>query len=113
MKISKLFPLPEKKVHFKLSSFQLVPKRTGCYVLTTFENEILYIGLTGNLFDRFQQHLQNPEKTTATIQGRAVWFYFTFYDPINLPKLERSWLNQFLALHGEMPVLNKVSSPVS
>ena len=113
MKIEQLNPLPTVKVQFKLSSFKQVPKETGCYILTTFENEILYIGLSVNLFERFQQHLNNPEKTNSTNNGKAIWFYFTIYDSINLPKLERTWINQFVAIHGKLPLLNKINSPVS
>lgn len=113
MKLEKLIPLPKDKVLFELSSFKSVPKVTGCYVLTTFDNDILYVGLSDNLFDRFQQHLDNPEKTNPTKEGKAIWFYFTIYDPKNLPKLERTWINQFAAIHGRLPILNKVNSPVS
>lgn len=113
MKVAELVPEPKDKVQFKLASFKSVPKDAGCYVLATFDNEILYLGLSDNLFDRFQQHLDNPEKTNPTKSGRAVWFYFTVYDKNNLPKLERTWINQFLAMHGQLPILNKVNSPIS
>lgn len=113
MKVEELFPLPKDKVFFKLSSFKSVPKETGCYVLTTFDNDILYIGLSENLNGRFKQHLDNPEKTNPTEEGKVIWFYFTTYDPKNLPKLERTWINQFVTLHGRLPILNKVNSPVS
>jgi excinuclease UvrABC nuclease subunit len=113
MKIKKLFPQPTDRVHFKLASFKLVPKQTGCYVLTTFDDDILYIGKSGKLNGRFKQHLDNPEKTNPTKEGKVIWFYFTMYDPKNLPKLERTWINQFEAMHGRLPMLNKINSPVS
>ena len=112
MKIAELIPLPEDRVHFKLASFRSIPKETGCYLLTTFDNDILYIGLSNNLFDRFQKHLDSPDKRNPTKEGRAIWFYFTIYDPKNLPKLERTWLNQFTSKHGIRPILNKIDSPV-
>lgn len=112
MKIEELIPLPEDKVHFKLTSFKRVPKKSGCYVLTAFDRAILYVGLSDNLFNRFQQHLDNPDKTNPTEEGKAIWFYFTIYDPKNLPKLERTWLNQFASKHGRRPILNKVDSHV-
>lgn len=112
MKINELIPLPKDKVHFKRASFKSVPNETGCYVLTTFDNDILYIGLSDNLFVRFQQHLDNSEKTNPTQEGKAIWFYFAIYDPKNLPKLERTWLNQFTCMHGRRPILNKVDSPI-
>jgi excinuclease UvrABC nuclease subunit len=112
MKITELNPQPKDKVHFKLASFKSVPKEAGCYVLATFDNDILYIGLSDNLFVRFQQHLDNSEKITPTTDGKAVWFYFVIYTAINLPKLERTWLNQFEGIHGQLPILNKVNSPI-
>ena len=113
MRIEELTPLPKEKVHSKLSSFKAVPREAGCYVITSFDNTILYIGLSDNLFTRFQQHLDNPEKTNLTKEGKAIWFYFLIYDAKNLPKLERTWINQFMDTHGRLPVLNKISSPVS
>lgn len=112
MKIKELIPLPKSKVHFNLESFKRVPKESGCYVLTTFDEVILYVGLSDNLFNRFQQHLDNPDKVNPTKEGKAIWFYFTIYDPKNLPQLERTWLNQFTSKHGIRPILNKVDSPV-
>jgi len=112
MKIEELLPKPDNKVHFKLSFYKNVPKISGCYILTTLENDILYIGLSDNLHNRFQQHLDNPEKTQPTPVGKATWFFYLEYDINNLPKLERTWLNQFEAISGELPLLNKVNSPV-
>lgn len=113
MKIDELTPKPTDKVQFKLASYKAVPQENGCYVLTTFDNDILYIGLAKNLNNRFKQHLDNPEKTNPNLEGKVIWFHFTTFDPKNLPKLERTWLNQFSNKHGRLPTLNKVNSPVS
>jgi len=113
MKIEQLSPKPNDKVQFKLSSYKSVPKTSGCYILATFENDILYVGLSDNLYNRFQQHLDNPEKTKPTSTGKAIWFFYIEYDITNLPKLERTWLNQFEVIEGKLPVLNKVSSPIA
>ena len=113
MKIDELIPPPKDKVYFKLSSFKFIPKEAGCYVLTTFDNHILYIGLSDNLFERFQQHLGNSEKTNPTKEGKAIWFYYLRYDSRNLEKLERSWIIQYENIHGRLPILNDVSSPIS
>lgn len=113
MKLQELKPSPTDKVQFKLASFKLVPKVDGCYIITTFDNDILYIGLSNNLHNRFKQHLDNPEKTKPTAEGKAIWFYFTTYDKKNLPQLERTWLNQYNLVQGRRPILNKVDSPIS
>lgn len=113
MTTEELIPKPTDKVLFKLAAHKVVPQENGCYVLTTFENDILYIGLATNLNNRFKQHLDNSEKTKPTLEGKAIWFHFTTFDLKNLPKLERTWLNQFSDKHGRLPILNKVNSPVS
>ena len=112
MKIEELVPLPISKIKFTLSSFKLVPKDAGCYVLSTFENDILYIGQAINIYARFIQHLDNAEKTKPTEEGRAVWFYYLKYNDKNLSALERSWLNQFSGKHGRRPILNRVDAPI-
>jgi predicted GIY-YIG superfamily endonuclease len=112
MKIDELSPMPPYKVQFKLAFYKAVPPENGCYVLTTFENDIIYIGLAENLNKRFRQHLDNPEKTNPTVEGKVIWFYFKTFDSKNLPKLERTWLNQFSNKHVRLPILNKVNSPV-
>ena len=112
MKVEEIIPLPEDRVRFDIAHFKTVPKEAGCYLLTTFEGNILYIGLAKNLFKRFQNHLANPDKTKPTKEGKAFWFYFKIYDPKNLPKLERTWLNHFESIHGILPIRNKIKSPV-
>lgn len=113
MNVNELTPSPKEKVPFKLTFFKSVPKDSGCYILTTFQNDILYIGLATNLNNRFKQHLENPDKKNPTSDGKATWFYFTTFDSKNLPKLERTWLNEFTNVHGKLPVLNKVNSPIN
>jgi len=113
MIVHDLYPKPLAKAQFKLLYYKEVPKYAGCYVLTTFDDEIIYIGLAVNLYNRFKQHLDNPEKVSPNTFGKAVWFYYQAYDSSNLPKLERSWLNQYLNIHGKLPSLNKVFSPIN
>jgi excinuclease UvrABC nuclease subunit len=113
MTIQNLDPLPKEKVLFKFASFKSVPQESGCYVLTTFEDDILYIGLSDNLFDRFQKHLASPLKTNPTVKGKAVWFYFMKCRKTEINRLERTWINHYTAMLGHLPILNKINSPVS
>jgi len=113
MTVKELIPTPKDKVHFQLASYKFIPKKSGCYILTTFDNDILYIGLSTNLYDRFQQHLCDSEKTKHTKDGKAFWFYYMEYDLKKLQQLERTWINHFKAMHGRFPILNKVNSPLS
>jgi excinuclease UvrABC nuclease subunit len=113
MNVKDLTPNTISRSRFDLSAFKQVPSEAGCYILSTFTGDILYIGLATNLNTRFLQHLNNPEKTSATIEGKAIWFYYLLFNANNLPQLERTWLNQFAAKHGKRPLLNKKDSPVS
>lgn len=111
MTIDKLVPLPTERATFKHSSLRFVPKVAGCYVLTTFDNVVLYIGQAASIRRRMNDHLNDPRKTELTPHGRAFFFYWLEYNDVG--KLERTWLN----IHGEYepryPILNSVNSPVS
>jgi excinuclease UvrABC nuclease subunit len=111
MKIKELIPCPVLCESFKRNRERFIPELSGCYALATFENVVLYIGLTKNLRRRMNEHLDSEEKTTLTINGRAVFFYWLEVKEIN--KVERTWLNTHLQHEGVLPVLNKVYSPIS
>lgn len=80
-------------------------------MLTTFSKTVLYIGLTNNLRRRMNEHLDNPEKTCETKNGRAVYFFWIESDEVN--KIERAWMNIHNLIEGALPLLNKVYSPTS
>jgi hypothetical protein len=113
VKFDQLIPCPENKSPFKYSAYKYIPKIAGCYILASSSNDILYIGLSMNLYNRFQQHLGSPDKLHITEHGKAVWFYFLPYDASELQRLERTWLNQYEALHGNKPIFNKINSPLA
>ena len=113
MNVNELIPKPAFKVQFKLSNYIFIPKEAGCYILATFDNDIIYVGASDSLFYRFQQHLNNAEKANPNHEGKAIWFYYKSYDSVNLPTLERTWINQFVMNHGKFPMLNKINSPVN
>lgn len=96
---------------FNLYCYNTIPKIVGCYILASINREILYIGQTNNLFRRFQEHLSSPQKTRCTAYGRVIWFYYFGCKEQELDRLERSWLNQYLEHHGDLPVFNKVHAP--
>ena len=115
MNVANLHPPPQEKVPFQLSAlsaYPQVPEDSGCYVLTSFEGRILYIGQSKNLRRRFEKHLDNPVKTQATLQGRAVWFHWLLHDELHLNALERGWGNEHAAVEGHLPILNDISPPV-
>jgi excinuclease UvrABC nuclease subunit len=113
MKVQSLTPKPDKKIEFSFRKYKFVPAVSGCYVLTNFFDDILYIGLTVDLKRRIQEHLSSKEKTQATIDGKAYWFHFVEApNEMKLQSIERGWLNQYELSHGELPKLNRAHSPV-
>ena len=112
MKIGELNPLPGNKVQFGIKCKKLVPVSRGCYVLTTFDGTILYVGLAGSLASRFVQHCDTKEKCEPTLDGKAFWFYYLSAESNELSRIERTWIQQHFALHGRRPILNKIDSPM-
>lgn len=111
MKVDKLSPPVEASDAFRKSRERFIPSKAGCYVLTTFDGEVLYIGLAAHLRRRIAQHLDNPSKTASTANGRAVIVHWRYAD--RLEQLERTWLLIHEQHEGRLPVLNRVHSPVS
>ena len=112
MKVHELNPQPVKNILFQRDQYLLIPKLSGCYVLVNTDNDILYIGQAVNFNQRFQQHLDNPEKTSPTRIGIAWKFYFLEYDIKKLSFLENTWLQEFQQKEGHLPILNKVQAPI-
>lgn len=111
MKVAELKPQPSKFEVFKRDRKIFTPEKSGCYVLTNFSKDIIYIGLTKNLQRRMNEHLDNPEKTSETKIGRPTFFFWL--ETTELNKLERTWLNIYIQNEGVLPELNKVYSPIS
>ena len=111
MKLVLLVPNPPVSESFSRNRERFIPTKPGCYVLTTFEQEVLYIGLTRNLRRRINEHLSNAAKTALTAQGRAVLVHWIETTEMN--KVERTWLNIHLVNEGRLPILNSVYSPTS
>lgn len=113
MNIAQLSPAPARHETFKRNRHRFVPAGPGCYVLTTFSCEVLYIGLSVNLRRRLNDHLDNPEKTAETCIGRAVLFHWLEVEGRELNKIERTWLNTHIQHEGKIPILNKIFSPTT
>ena len=106
---SGLIPQPSHREAFRRNRERFVPKKSGCYVLTTFSNVILYIGLAVNLRRRMNDHLDDPQKTAETSLGRAVLFHWIESPDTN--QVERTWMNIHNEHEGSLPLLNKLYSP--
>lgn len=109
MNVDKLIPATSQWEPFTLSKSKFIPNVAGCYVLTSFEEIVLYVGLATDLRRRFIQHLGNPEKKGVSGGGRATKFHWVETSDIN--RVERTWLNIHVHHEGRYPTLNKVYSP--
>lgn len=113
MKVQDLIPCPTQSETFKRHRQGYIPSTSGCYVLTNFLRDILYVGLTVNLRRRMNEHLDSPEKTEETRAGRAVLFFWIEVSEKEMNMVERTWMNTHIQQEGAIPVLNKMYSPVS
>ncbi len=111
MKVENLKPMPDRRESFRRDRQRFVPEQSGCYVLATFQGDILYVGLAKDLKRRFGDHLDDPKKTSKTENGRVVLFHWFECD--ELEKVERTWQNECELEDGVLPILNRVKSPVS
>ncbi len=109
MNLAELVPAPTQRDAFRRHRERFVPKLPGCYMLTTFAGDIMYVGLAKNLRRRFNQHLDSEQKTAVTDLGRAIFFWWLETGDIN--KIERTWMNIHIQHEGTLPLLNKVYSP--
>lgn len=111
MKLELLTPQPSGSESFRRSRERFIPEKPGCYALTTFELEVLYLGLTVNLRRRVKEHLDSVEKTRLTPKGRAVLVHWL--DTAEINKVERTWMNIHQIAEGRLPTLNSVYSPTT
>ena len=57
------------------------------------------------------EHLDDPQKTSPTSEGRTIFFHWIECE--NIDQVERGWLNWCEIIDGKKPVLNFASSPVA
>ncbi len=107
MNVNALIHAPVNNEPFQLNRNMYVPDQPGCYILTTFNGDILYIGRSDNLRRRMKEHLDDKGKTSLTADGRASTFYWL--DGIEFPEeIEAGWVNSFQSAEGRLPIMNKI-----
>jgi hypothetical protein len=109
MKIAQLLPMPKQFETFRRDRLRYIPQVGGCYALTTFSHDVLYVGLAIDLQRRMSEHLDTPLKRAPTRHGRAIFFFWL--QTADLNRVERTWMNTYLQAEGRLPPLNKMYSP--
>jgi hypothetical protein len=112
LKVGDLKPSLSERVLFSWSHHKQVPAKSGCYVLTNFTGDVLYVGLAStSIRDRMGVHLETVEKRSVGPSGAAYWFHYLLFDRQKLPQIEQGWINQAILATGARPPLNKIDSP--
>lgn len=96
-----------KRVPFKLSEAIKVHASSGCYVLSSFSDEVIYIGQSVNLFRRMQEHLNNPRMTAMTRLGFVSWFCYELWGQDKIVDIESDMLFDYQQIEGCLPPLNR------
>ena len=109
MNVDKLVPTPSRNEVFRRNRERFISAGSGCYVLTNFSQEVMYVGLAKNIRKRFTQHLDSPHKIAVTKMGKAIFFFWLETPDTN--KVERTWMNIHVLNEGILPILNGVYSP--
>lgn len=111
--VTELRPQPSLRVKFAWTHFNQVPAESGCYVLTNFSGNVLYVGqATSSIRDRFCAHLESSEKRTQGPLGVPFWCYFLPWDGKKVSVVEQGWINQSILGTGKRPPLNKIDAPL-
>ena len=70
-------------------------------------NDIIYIGQSVNLRQRFEQHLDDARMTGQTAHGLGHWFYFLAVPQLDLNATEMRLLSLYKFRSGSLPPLNR------
>ena len=109
MKVEQLVPACNGKARFEYIQIGALPERPGCYVLTSFEGDILYIGQSKNVARRVGEHFNN----WSARRNSPFWvFYLLVHDSHELDALERGWVNEYQLREGALPQFNSISPPL-
>lgn len=96
------------KLAFELRFSKFAPESSGCYILASIYDDVLYIGQTENLSRRMEEHWKDPRMTQPTQLGLSFWFYYQDVPIEELRFTERSLLAQHVFGHGRLPPFNRI-----
>ena len=85
-----------------------MPEEPGCYAIANLSRDVLYIGQTGSLHRRMQEHCIDERMTGPTAGGLANWFYFSIYAVEEIDRIETELLFNFKLVEGTLPLLNRI-----
>lgn len=104
MKVNELVPHLAASVSFDHNGASGVPAASGCYALVSASGNVLYLGQSGNMRERFGDHVNDPDKRRSTPDGRATRFHYKAL--ADRQRTEESLLAQFRARERRLPYLH-------
>jgi len=96
--------LLEDKLHLWLESSRFVKAKPGVYVLYDKKNEVIYIGETNNIQERFTKYLDTNFKDDICKQ-KTVAYQREFLD--NPKERQNQLLEEFKNRFGKLPLCNE------
>ncbi|MYD53444.1 MAG: hypothetical protein F4W96_03950 [Chloroflexi bacterium] len=112
IRASALAPQPTQRIPFQRRHLARVPANSGCYVLSTFDETVVYIGKAQDLRRRVGTHLGDRSKREVSDRGVAVWLDFRLTAVAELGQLESAWVEQYkLEEGGRLPPFNEINPP--
>ena len=99
MMVRELTPSAHYRERFSPRTLAKLSTMSGVYVLSTFFQDILYIGSSRNLKQRVAQHLESTKYEHKSPKGRIYWFDYSFCQTTKCFYMERGWLNHFLGFY--------------
>ena len=111
MKVKDLCKPSIRRVEFSKKSQHIVPCKSGAYVLSTYFEEILYIGVSQNLQRRMLEHLNDQAKVENTPLGKAFWISYLLCSEKDFRFYEKGWIFAFQLAEGKRPYYNKIDPP--
>ena len=114
MKVGELNPAPAGRIRFNgWRQRAASPLSPGCYVIASFNDDILYIGQSARIGGRMRSHVTDSRKRQPTPIGTAYWLYYRACESGDeLNALERGWVLQHKTREGgAMPPFNKIMPP--
>ena len=77
-------------------------------MITNILDDVLYIGQTVSLLQRFAQHIDDPRMNGLTPLGLGHWFYYLPISPPNLNSTEMRLMSLYRFHNGSLPPLNRI-----
>ena len=108
VKARDLIPEFSERIEWSTRSLDQVPMSSACYLLTSDDDSVLYIGRSSNLRDRIRHHLHNSRMEEETPLGTVHWLYYHEVPVDKLAETEHELFSAYISFsRAGFPPLNR------